>query len=397
MSKGKGAFLLIIGVVLIGSFFLFSIFLPSSYPPYSSESPARDGVKGLYRLLEKQRVNVSRWDSTWEHLPNKKQDVLFIVSPKSLLVPGDSLEHLFEWIERGNIVVLWAKPGDPMVTELGFAGQSSDKQGKWMSMESQQKVWLKEINRLYFPSDAWLSDLIELDSEWKDTKGKRRVGSLQMGAGSIYYIPDPDMITNRYIDRGDNLALPLYFASLAKGQVLFDEGVRKGALSGKLDYEQKGAPTSPTDLLSRESWLLLIQGVILFFFWIYLRGKRFANPRWETVHSSRSSDEYTSAMAGLYQWAELGKESLAIQLEEMLNQTSKVLGLPVGSSQSDIIQQTQLLMGKQVEDRLKKLIVEVENASPKVSGQELIRLSQKIYDTGEEIKRWKKTILPLQK
>lgn len=395
MSKGKGAFLLIIGVVLIGSFFLFSIFLPSSYPPYSSESPARDGVKGLYRLLEKQRVNVSRWESTWEHLPNKEQDVLFIVSPEALLVPGDSLEHLFEWIEQGNIVVLWAKPGDPMVTELGFAGQSSDKQGKWMSMESHRKVWLKEINRLYFSSDAWLSDLIELDSEWKDTNGKRRVGSLQMGAGSIYYIPDPDMITNRYIDQGDNLALPLYFASLAKGQVLFDEGVRKGALSGKLDYEEKGAPTSPADLLSRESWLLLIQGGILFLFWIYLRGKRFANPRWETVHSSRSSDEYTCAMAGLYQWAELGKESLTIQLEEMLNQTSKVLGLPVGSSQSDIIQQTQLLMGKQVEDRLEKLIVEVESASPKVSGQELIRLSQKIYDTGEEIKRWKKTNLPL--
>ena len=47
---------------------------------------------------------------------------------------------------------------------------------------------------------------------------------------------------------------------------------------------------------------MLLQVLLLSVLWLYMKGKRFAAPRWESVSQVRSGDEYVAAMAGLYRW-----------------------------------------------------------------------------------------------
>ncbi|WP_169713516.1 DUF4350 domain-containing protein [Paludifilum halophilum] len=388
MKITRGVLVLLISVIVIGLLGWLVAFLPASYPSYSSESPAQDGVKGVYRLFKERGVEVARWENHWGDLPDDQGHVLFIVAPEQFLIPETARDRLLRWVSRGNVVVLWADPADPMVTELGFIGESGDGKEKRARMEPVAAGWLKDVRSLYFPRDFRLSDYVELDDSWKDTDGIRRMGRLNTGKGSIYYIPDPEMITNRYIEQADNLALPLYFASLADTKVWFDEGVHKGALSVSGNREED-TPSSPWQLLSGEAWLLIFQGTGLFLLWLFWRGKRFAAPRQETVTEVRTSDEYIEAMGGLYQWAGLGRESLSIQLDGLLKEAAKHFGLPGNASRMDTIRWTRRFLGDEKARRLERLIEEVEQAPSKVKGRKLIRLSREIQEMREEIAEWK--------
>ncbi|PTX55069.1 uncharacterized protein DUF4350 [Melghirimyces profundicolus] len=358
----------------------------ASMVPYSSLTPSDRGVSGIYRLLEERGEPVGRWEEGWDHLPETRGHVLWIVEPSQRFFSPGEIDTLKQWVRNGNTLIVWATFGRPLSDGLHLDGYEIDHRKKKVSMDRSGSGWKNEVETLHFPRNRRL--LSSMDEVWKDDQGIPRIGKRGIGKGAIYYIPEPDLITNRGIGKEDNLALALYFASLAKGdgRIWFDEtvhGMEAPSAGGA------GEERTLTTLMSPLLWWLFFQGTLLFFLWLYRNGKRFGAPRWESVKEERTGNEYIRAMASLYQWAGVGQESLAIQLEGVLRETRSRLGLGSRSPLSKVLEQTERRMGWVAAQRFRKLIREIENLPDTPKGSTLIRLSRDLQKWREELEGWR--------
>lgn len=389
-SRGK-VWLLILTVLLItvGMGWFISAWLDASHPPYSSRSPAEEGTKGVYRLMEERGIPVGRWEMGWDRLPDTEGNMLWIVEPTDVLLTEGTFRKLQKWIGKGNTVVIWSRPGDPLSGRLGFPAYETHKGEQKVPMQISADGWQKEIRTLYFAHDGRLENAAELDGVWKDREGIPRVGMRRMGKGAVYYIPEPEPITNRYIHRGDNLALVLYFSSLRKeeGKLWFDETLHR--VDAMATGMEKGSP-SLMNLLTPTMWWITLQLLLLFILWLYRKGKRFASPRWETVQEVRTGDEYIRAMASLYQQAGLGRESLNLQLDSLIQESKLRLGLGPRSMEKTLCDQAEKLVSADFSRRLGALITEVRLLPESPKDRTLIRLSREMQKLREELEGWRR-------
>lgn len=391
MKGRRKVWLLFLTVLLVtfGIGWFISAWLDTSHPPYSSRSPAEEGTKGIYRLLEARGIPVDRWETGWSRLPDTKGNVLWIVEPTEILLTEGTFGELQKWIRKGNTVVLWSRPGDTLSDRLGFGAHETHKGEQEILMPPSADGWGKEIRTLHFVHDGRLESSSDLDDVWKDREEIPRVGMRQMGEGTVYYIPESELITNQYIDQGDNLALVLYFSSLrtGEGKVWFDETAhRMGAMT---DGMEESSP-SLVNLLTPMMWWFILQLLLLFILWLYRKGKRFASPRWETVREVRTGDEYIRAMASLYEWAGLGRESLSLQLNSLIRESKTRLGLRPQASEEILCDQVEKLVNADVSQRLRTLIIEVKHLPESPKGRTLIRLSREMQKLREELEGWKR-------
>lgn len=388
LKPGKiGLIVVLIGVLAVGVL-LFSSWLPAEEPRYSSLNTQAEGTKALYLLLEERDIPVARWNEPWNELPRSKGHVLIMIQPDRWMISEKEREPLLQWINSGNTLVLLAHPLDSFVNQLGFSAVDGI-QDVNVGMEASDETWLQDMKELYFPRDRRLRNESELDQAWKDRHGNARIGRLATGEGSVYYIPEPAMWTNSYLDRGDNLALALYLTSLTEGEgkVWFDESLREQQWNPSFLLETEELP-GYTDLIPSGMGWLLTQAALLFLLWLYLNGKRFAAPRWETVREVRRGEEYVYAMGSLYQWANLNKDALEIQRRALFRETATLLGLSRRSDTDDIIKRVETLVDPALAQRYQLLQQEVVR-SAKVTGKDLVKWSREIQDLREEITQWK--------
>ncbi|PTM58869.1 DUF4350 domain-containing protein [Desmospora activa] len=389
MKPGKiGLIVVLIALLAAGTLFLSS-WLPAEEPRYSSTNAQSDGTKALYLLLQERNVPVARWRDSWEQLPHSNGHVLFLLEPDRWIYTEKDKESLLEWVESGNTLVLLSHPLDTLASQLGFSAIDGIRDAS-MPMEVSDEVWLQDMKELYFPRDRRLRNETELDQVWRDQNDSARIGRLTSGQGNIYYIPEPALWTNAYIEQGDNLALALYLTSLTEGEgkVWFDESLRDQRWNPSFLMDEAEEPPAYSDLIPTGAGWLLLQGVFLFILWLYLKGKRFAAPRWETVREVRRGEECVYAMGSLYQWANLNKEALAIQQRALFRETATLLGLSRRADAEEISERVSVLVDPALAERY-RLLQQVVNRSVKLTGKELVKWSREIQDLREEMKQWK--------
>jgi len=385
-KKGVGVFLL---VLLLG---VLAVLLPVLIPeegtrPFSSDNPGKSGVKAIRDLLAERGMRVQKWEKEWNHLPPAQGHVLFIIEPELRGVGKKEMSSLRKWAERGNTAVIWSSSGFLLFEELGFSSIPVEGDGpQIVPVAGSTEVWLRNINRLVLPQNSRVRPGEGIEAVLTDQRGEMLVARRELGQGQIFYIPDPEMITNRFINREDNLALPLYFASFAEKTLWFDEsGLR---LAGEEAFGE-GPAQKLKDWFADQGIFAAAEAGAALLLWLYVRGKRFAAPRWETVERQRSQDEFVQALASLYQASRLRRESLEILERSFLREVSRMVGFPSGASRDRLEERISSLAGREAGRRFRLLTEEMERKKTKITEKELIRLAQEMEGCRREIGKWK--------
>lgn len=381
--------ILFVLVLLLGTLVVLApLLIPKGAArPFSSDNPGKSGVKAVYDLLKERGMRVQKWEGEWSFLPNTSGNVLFVIEPGSRGIGAEAISDLQDWVETGNTAVIWSRFTTPLLDELGFVSYSGTSGPQTVSVTENPERWLRNIRRLVLPENSRIRPGEDIEAVLTDHRGEVLVARKWLGKGQIFFVPEPEMITNRFINREDNVALPLYFASFAEGTLWFDESPPRLAMEGAYSED-------PTQDLTNWFWhqgiLVAMEACIAFLLWLYVQGKRFAAPRWETVVRLRSQDEYVKAMASLYRSFRLHRDSLEILERSFLRDAAKAVGFPPGVSRDRLIERISSLRGEEKGRKIRLLLQEIDQRKKTgIKEKELIRLSQEMERCRREIQRWK--------
>ncbi|TCS93871.1 DUF4350 domain-containing protein [Hazenella coriacea] len=407
MKRSKTWILFIPAMIVCGiiAFALSQWFTVPSKLPYSVESPKNTGVKALYLLLQKRNNQVGIWNQDYTNLPKSTNDTLMMIHPQEKPPNQEQMQHLLNWVEKGNQIVLWDAPKNSWAKSFQF--NTSSCKSLISFRETIPKIdnpWLKEIKSM-----KWSNDCITPSKEIKPIIVSQHdeilVASRSVGKGSIVFIPDSEMLANKKIDHDDHILLPLAFVDGGEGKVWFDETIhswppklvaspeKKQPLS--LDVSSKDE-TDPTifNLLQQDVWLIFIELLILLVLLLYAKGKRFAAPRFEEVKEQRNALEYIETLTKWYQRMNLRNEILYGQFERLQSQILLSFYLPEDVSPQLLHQQLEQGLGAEFCQRYKEMtlfITQLKKSKQKIAQNSFMEWSLKIDSLRRELEQWKAT------
>jgi len=270
------------------------------YTSYSTES---QGAKALYLLLEKlgyepKRLRAPRFKGM------RADGLVVILAPDQLPIGEIETEQLLEWVKRGNTLLF--APGR-------FDNRLAESLGVKLHQRPARKASITPVASTNLASgiqgvsvlsgDRIITGRNDAVQHFGDKAGAV-VASLPEGAGTAIILSDPHIVTNAGLPEAGNLDLfvniLLSHATDAK-TVYFDE------------YHH--------GFMRRPSVLHLLKGTSLG--WAFLqvalaavllmvsRARRFGQPKPVLKESHRSSLEYVTSLAGIYQNARATDQALS--------------------------------------------------------------------------------------
>lgn len=285
---------------------------PEVYPPYTSESPAPNGLKGFYTLLEERDQDAARWNAAPGQLPAAGTSQTLLMAEPVTTVSGEEMQRYKEWMEAGNTI--WLMKQHPAgYFDVAVEYPDSD-QGSSLITDAGGNQYEADI-----PAPHRLrtgeADKILL----KDESGAVAI-ERSYGEGRLIVGLTPSWLVNDRIIEKDHFTLVTKLMDTAGsgGSLWFDEYIH--TRNGFADK----AGVYP-------SWLLFFtfQLALLTLAWLWWKGKRFGpffTPREDVV---RFGDERLQAVASWYKKGEFYRESLAIQESYIRQQLEERFGVPV--------------------------------------------------------------------
>ncbi|WP_335869141.1 DUF4350 domain-containing protein [Bacillus sp. 2205SS5-2] len=306
--------------VLISAFLMLSSLVtsqkPKEYPPFDSQSPSPTGMKAIYQFLGDEQLSVKRWIYSPEKLPSGKDNQL-LVMVEPFTMPNSRETNEYEaFMEAGNTILLVKENPKGM-----FDLKTTMKEDIFADNEMQ------EIDLVGRSSSFRLEENGEEDVLIEDKSGVLAFKQIK-GDGQLIVATFPTIFMNQNIPKRENIGLILTLlneGNAAEGTILFDEYSHSG----------ESAATFLT-LYPRWFLLLLLQGTLGVFLWLWYRGKRFGFiliPREETV---RFSDEKLQALAAWYMKGRQYQASLTIQGDYVRMLLQERWGVPVHKEWLDI-------------------------------------------------------------
>ncbi|SDX17234.1 protein of unknown function [Marininema mesophilum] len=381
---GKIGVLLILLLLIVPLIFVFTL-ESNTNTPYNSHGTSHHGLKALYLLLEKRGHSVGRWEEGWRAFPKGTGQLLILTEPSDITSAKD-VHRLEKWIKRGNTLALFANPENTLGAEWGFEALSrTDRRtglkGK-VRMQPRSSAWQKNIDSFYFPEGNRL--LSKQGSTWADQDNQLRIADRKLGQGFIVYVPEKNFFTNQTIQKEDNLAFALDLASKGKKRIWFGDSLRQTV--GITDNKEKA---SIFNWVSRDGWLFVTLLGCGFLLWLYMKGKRFGNPKPDSITEPPFADEYVKAMGSLYREMNLGRDSLLVQWRGLLRQAAMEWGLGMTATEEAIFNQGKRFLSPEGVKRLETLKQRMNHLPTRLSGKQFIHLSQEIHQMREEILAWK--------
>lgn len=321
--------LILLIALLIGfGFMMLSKWESKNKAPFSAENANPEGIKALYKLYQVRGYETKLWKQDYQELPNTNQDLLLIVNPEVKAPDRQKLQMLKNWVAKGNTIVLWAPIESEWTKAFEFKGMAC--------MNSLQKrvtpvisdAWLQQIKRFNWSGGTCVLPQMDQENILVDHTYASLMVKRSVGKGTIYFIPEVMMITNNQIDQLDHLYLPIAIAEWTKGVIWFDESVhpwpppaqpQENTTPNELNEQEEEAAKPPSifDLFNFDSWVILLQILLLILLFLYAKGKRFAAARVKWKKERRNSMEYIEAIANWYHRSGLRKEVL-VEFQRML-------------------------------------------------------------------------------
>jgi hypothetical protein len=263
---------------------------------YTSYSTEKNGTKALYLLLKELGYCPRRL--RMPNLTGMSADGLTIVlAPDPLPISEVGAKRLLEWVQQGNTVLFApAKREDQLAQSLGIELH----QGQPMKT-SLAPLALTEITagiqRLAVQSGNRLhTERMDAVRHFGDSGGGVAI-SFREGAGTVIALSDPYPATNEGLREGDNLNLlvNVLFSFVTDSKTVYFDEYHHG-------YERR--PTILHLLKGTSIGWALIQVVLAIILLLYSRGRRFGRPKSVFEETHRSSTEYVTSLAGIYQNAQ---------------------------------------------------------------------------------------------
>jgi len=302
MTSNARAILLTIGIFFVLVVLNFLFFVDTQQARENEYNADRStyrtspyGTHAFYTLLEESGYNVTRLEKSVGDITDRDQiGTLVIISP-----PGETgfdeeeINHLNEWVEAGNLLVVIDRdiqinlPSDLAAhTSYGYQHTNVHLLQPTLLTRNVERVKITEYaSRISLNSRSAVYHIgDDQGAILADTKVK---------AGRVVMLTDPYIVANNGIEAADNLALALnLFAERPAGKIAFDEyhhGYgRHSTGTGMMAYF-RGTPVP---------WMLA-QVVLIAALAVYTYGRRFARPVPLKRERRTTNLEFVSSLANI--------------------------------------------------------------------------------------------------
>ncbi|SDD40327.1 protein of unknown function [Paenibacillus sp. UNCCL117] len=296
-NKRQLALLLSIIAFLSVGYFLVRPKLPD-YTPYVSSSPAADGTKGLYTLLEEKGEPVGAWRKPWRSLPDTQGHTLVVIQP-SFLTEQDRTAAL-RWVERGNDLLLFHSSPPPWAPFEFLEANSAVADEPAVPIADLQRPerasWTAAVRSgMRIEAGEGIEPLLQ------DKQGFIAARSSH-GSGTVTMLLVPEWLENGSLLSQSHFELLWPYLPRDREAIWFDE------------YHH-GLQDKPGLLAVYPGWLLavLAQLAAAALLWLWLKAVRFGPAYTPRAWTVRRGDETLLAAAGWYERQELARDALMHQ------------------------------------------------------------------------------------
>ena|GEM_PF-3568361 len=397
------AILFIVIAFLLGYLLTLTASMPKQNPSsFSAENSKPDGTKALYRFYQVRGYQVKLWKQNYRKLPSTSGDLLMIIGPQAKAPNEQEIKALYDWVRRGNKVVLWSPMESEWTKRFQFEGMSCLKKYKRQVYSSEKSKWFQRTKIINWPTGQCVLPASDHQDVLVDEENYSLMIKKMLGKGEIYYTPETEILINQQIDQEDHMQFSLAIADKASGTIWFDESVHPGPQShnqaGNNGFSNKSEtsihkkdPPSIFAYLNLDVWLVLIQILLCVLLYLYLKGKRFAAPRREWKKEKRNSLEYVEAMARWYQRSNMRKEvydHFRLRLEKEL---MEALQIPKHQFSQVGFEKINHFLGKDYQMRYKKWAtpVALEKGSKRLSLSLFLQATLEVLRLRKELQEWK--------
>lgn len=374
MRLTKEHFLLgfcVISFLVLG-YFIVRPDLPQ-WPPYAASSADKDGVKGLYTLLQEKGHPVKTWRQEWRFLVQGQRGTLIAVQPGG--VSDTDLDSLNEWVAAGNDVLLFDSSGSG---EGWFETERSDTAA---SGRESSTVWHLSGTDSKDRESEGLPAVVNTVYRIAETDGVMPLladehgvlaARMEIGAGTVSLFLVPEWMRNETILEQAHFELIWPYLGTLEAPIWFDE-------------YYLGLRERPGVLAVYPDWLLviLLQLGIAVALWLWYKGVRFSpayTPREWTV---RRGDETLLAAAGWYERRQFAYDALEQQMNYIRHLFRERWGVRTDARDEQLIAAARLHWNTQEIRQLDELLASWKNAkqSKHYSSKQLLydsRLADKV-------------------
>jgi Domain of unknown function (DUF4350) len=322
-----GAFIFLVALVVVSALVEPQ---PLAGPEASSYSPAANGAKAAYTLLDEMGYHVERWEVPFAQLPHDARGVVLILAEPDLRsADKEETDSLRRFVESGGRLVATGAAGAdalPMmdVTRVRPLGAMT------------QTYPAAAPSRLNFGAAAiyteapvsWQSGKQPASPLYaKEVHGEENIPAVHftLGQGDVIWLASPTTFTNDSITRESNLNFFLnMMGSRASARILWDEYYHGSR-------ESLGSYIAGTPIL----WALA-QGGLIYILLIVGYGRRTGPLRKPVVESRLSPLEFVETLGALYHRAHASESAVETEWQRFRFLMTRRLGLPVSATVQEI-------------------------------------------------------------
>ncbi len=303
------------------------------------------GLKALFMLLEKEQVEVERWQVPFTELDPTVSMLVVTPSLFSLPVKMDEWEKLESWIRGGGTLFhAPSSPKDRLTRNLQIKiGPRSPRIGLEEAIAMgrihfDETAWDKLVEKmsiedpgLCLPSGAGIfprrgTGFTSSDDQLKKhvaEEGRIGFASREFGKGHIFVLGDSFVLSNLGLRKGENAAfVTCLFREMARTQ-------RKGVIA--FDEYHHGYQTEQTFSAftnSPPAQALMFQAVLISILGLAAYGVRFGLILFRPQRRERRATEFVESLAHLYEKRDLKIESSELLADELRRRICRSAGYP---------------------------------------------------------------------
>jgi hypothetical protein len=309
-------------------------------PSSSSYSAGPAGTKALYLLLQELKLSPSRYRRPFRDLASLT-GTMIVANPQYVEFTRKQGRDLEAWVKKGNRLIVfeaaraWSTlPKASYGQYTSFSGRRVRGPARYFGLR--MKEFPDKPRKTLTASLPGLTEEINIsvscETRWskpspawtvlaKDESGPLLL-TKKLGDGQVFACSDPSIISNRYLDREQNLrlALGLVVGKDRRGAISFDE-FHHGYRLAESFWTYVGS--------SVFAWVFF-QIAIGFAFFFYSRRAELAG-RFRSLapRGGRSTTEYVDSMADIFESCKADSAALEAILDRFLGRVSRVLGIPL--------------------------------------------------------------------
>lgn len=387
MKKNLNAILIVVGlfVVIIALNFLF---IAGNNDQENEENGNRSsyratpfGTLAFYTLLEEKGYPVTRLESRWTEL-NERKDIstLVVISPLPSNNPTpEEFGTLNAWLEKGGLLIVIDREIEASFGDATADGVFSFSQDRVRVL--QPTIYTRGVNSIKLSNFARRVKLESRSAVYHigDEQGAV-LADAEVNKGRVILLTDPFVVANNGIAQNDNVQLALnLFSGRPDGKIAFDEfhhGFSEVQSGGVMAYF-RGTPIP---------WMLA-QIALIAAFVVYSYGRRFARPVPLRRERRTTNLEFVSSMANITRLARATDIAMQNVYSEFQKRLCRYCGLPPNTEIPKLAAAT-ARRANLSEDELKTLLLRCSGISlgAKVSDPELLALVTRIRDIESQLK-----------